>query len=44
MQEYRNWLQGSNKHKYLKKQAKETIKVFYCNTAKFNKEAVIVEF
>jgi hypothetical protein len=44
MQECRNWLQGSDKHKYSKKQARETIKVFHCDIAKFNKKAVIVEF
>src|SRR3954454_5743883 len=44
MQECRNWLQGSDKHKYSKKQAKETIKVFHRDTAKFDKETIIAEF
>src|SRR5271170_6616636 len=29
MQECRNWLQESDRHKYSKKQARETIKVFH---------------
>src|SRR5580700_4692511 len=44
MQEYRNWLQESDKYKYSKQQARETIKVFYRDTAKFDKEAIIAEF
>jgi superfamily II DNA helicase RecQ len=44
MQECRNWLQESGKHKYSKKQARETIKVFHRNTAKSDKEAIIAEF
>jgi superfamily II DNA/RNA helicase len=44
MQECRNWLQNNDKHKYSKKQARETIKVFHRDTAKFDKEAIIAEF
>jgi hypothetical protein len=44
MQECRNWLQESDKHKYSKQQARETIKVFHRDTAKFDKEAIIAEF
>ncbi len=44
MQECRNWLQESDKHKYSKKQARETIKIFHRDTAKFDKEAIIAEF
>jgi hypothetical protein len=44
MQECRNWLQQSDKHKYSKKQARETIKVFHRDTAKFDKEEIIEEF
>jgi Superfamily II DNA helicase len=44
MQECRNWLQESDKHKYSKNQARETIKVFHRDTAKFDKEAIIAEF
>jgi hypothetical protein len=44
MQECRNWLQKSNKHNYSKKQARETIKVFHRNMAKFDKESIIAEF
>ena len=44
LQECRNWLQESDKHKYLKKQAREMIKIFHRDTAKFDKEAIIAEF
>ena len=44
MQACRNWLQNSDNHKYLKSQARETIKVFHRDTAKFDKEAIIAEF
>jgi superfamily II DNA helicase RecQ len=44
MQECRNWLQESDRHKYSKKQARETIKVFHRDTAKLDKEAIIAEF
>jgi hypothetical protein len=44
MQACRTWLQNSDKHKYSKKQARETIKVFHRDTAKFDKEAIIAEF
>lgn len=44
MQECRNWLQESDKHKYSKKQVMDTIKVFHRDTAKFDKEAIIAEF
>ncbi len=44
MQEYRNWLQESDTHKYLMKQARDIIKVFHRDTAKFNKEVIITEF
>jgi hypothetical protein len=44
MQECRNWLQESDKHEYSKKQARETIKIFHRDTAKFDKEATIAEF
>ena len=44
IQECRNWLQESDKHKYSKQQARETIKVFHHDIAKFDKEAIIAEF
>jgi superfamily II DNA helicase RecQ len=44
MQECRKWLQESDKHKYSRKEARETIKVFHRNTAKLDKEAIIAEF
>src|SRR2546423_1003304 len=44
MQECRNWLQESDRHKYSKKQPRETIKVFHRDTAKLDKEAIIAEF
>jgi superfamily II DNA/RNA helicase len=44
MQECRNWLQESDKHKYSKKQARKTIKVFHRDTARFDKEAIIAVF
>jgi superfamily II DNA helicase RecQ len=44
IQECRNWLQESDQYGYSKKPAKETIKIFYCDTAKFDKEAMIAEF
>ena len=44
IQECRNWLQESDKHKYLKKQAREMIKVFHHDTAKFDKEVIIAKF
>ena len=42
--EYRNWLQKSDQHRYSKKQAKETIKIFHRNIAQFDKEQTINEF
>ena len=44
IQECRNWLQESDRHKYSKKQARETIKVFHRDTAKLDKETIIAEF
>jgi hypothetical protein len=44
MQECRNWLQESDQHRYSKKQAKETIKVFHRDIAKFDKETIVAEF
>ena len=44
IQECRNWLQESNKYKYLKNQIRKTIKVFHCNIVKFDKEMIIIEF
>jgi superfamily II DNA helicase RecQ len=44
MQQCRNWLRESDQHRYLKKPATETIKVFHRDTAKFDKEAMIAEF
>ena len=40
----RIWLQNSEKHKYTKRQAEETIKVFHHDIAKFDKEKIITEF
>ena|SRR5215471_8552122 len=44
MQKCRRWLQKSDKHKYSKKQVRKTIKIFQCNTFKFDKKTVIAEF
>lgn len=44
MQECRNWLQDSDKHKYSKKQSIETIKIFHRDISKFDKESIIAEF
>jgi superfamily II DNA helicase RecQ len=44
MYECRLWLQGSDQHLYPPKLAKEVIKVFHRDTAKFDKEATIAEF
>src|SRR4051794_10343627 len=44
LQKCRRWLQESNKHKYSKHQAKETIKIFHQNTVKIDKKAIIAEF
>jgi len=44
MQECINWLQESDTHKYSTKQARDTIKVFHRDTAKFDKEVIIAEF
>ena len=39
-----NWLQESDTHTYSAKQARDTIKVFHRDTAKFDKEAIIAQF
>jgi len=44
MQQCQRWLQKSDQHRYSKKQAKKTIKIFHRNTANFDKEAIITEF
>ena len=44
MQGCRNWLQDSDKHKYSKKEARNTIKVFHRDTAKADKEDIIAMF
>jgi hypothetical protein len=40
----RNWLLQSEQHRYSKKQVKVSIKVFHRDIAKFDKEAILVEF
>ena len=41
----RNWLEESDGHQYSKKkQARETVKVFHRDRAKFDKAAIIAEF
>jgi superfamily II DNA helicase RecQ len=44
MRECMNWLQESDTHTYSAKQARDTIKVFHRDTAKFDKEAIIAQF
>jgi superfamily II DNA helicase RecQ len=44
IQQCRNWLQESDEHKYSKKQARETVKVFHRDTAEFDKKMIIAEF
>ncbi len=40
----RNWLEESEDHRYSKKQAGETVKVFHRDTAKFDKQSIIATF
>jgi superfamily II DNA helicase RecQ len=40
----RNWLLQSEQHQYSKKQVKDSIKVFHRDIAKYDKEAILLEF
>jgi superfamily II DNA helicase RecQ len=44
LQACRDWLEESETHRYSKKEARETIKIFHRDTAEFDKEIIITEF